>query len=257
MNTTSTDVQKKRNRFIVIAGSKTREMLSLTLLLQRFEYEVSTADTAAQALERISAKRPALIITELVLPGMKGMELFQLLRQDLRTAFIPVIFVVPVSDAAAERRCLGMGAAGCITKPIQAEELYRTVQKAIEPRPRTDIRIETRLPVSVNDVPLDCPEGQCGIDLSEHGMYVPMDKPLPHNRRITVQFHIKDRTISVQGAVLHSHTTSAGPHQEPGIGLKFLTIASQDQQFIRAFIRDEVMRDIKAALSSGESAVPW
>jgi CheY-like chemotaxis protein len=254
MNAATTATKKIRNRSIVVAGNKTLEMLSLALLLQRFAYEVSSANTAAQALELISANRPALIITDVVLPGMSGMDLFHLLKQDLRTAFIPVIFVIPLSDVASERRCLDSGAAACISKPIQAEELFRTVQQVIEPKPRAGIRIDTRLPVSLNNVPLDCAKGDCAIDLSEHGIYVPMHDPYPQNRRVTLQIHIKDRTISATGAVLHSHPSGETPlRKEPGMGLKFVNIAPQDQDFIRTFIRDEVNRDVKAALSRTSS----
>ncbi len=240
---------KTRNRSIVVAGNKTLELLSLALLLQRFEYEVFSAHTAAEALERISAKRPALIITDLVLPGMSGMDLFRLLKQDLRTAFIPVVFVIPPSDVASDRLCMESGAKACISKPIHAEELFRTVQELIEPKPRAGIRIDTRLPVSLNNVRIDCPAGACDVDLSENGIYVSTREPLPQNKRVTVQIAIKDRTISATAAVLHSHSPADGKRHEPGMGLKFINISPQDQDFIRKFIRDKVNLDIKSALS--------
>ncbi len=246
---TATPAKKIRNRTIVVAGNKTLEILSLSLLLRRFEYDVFSAHTAADALEQISANRPALIISDLILPGMSGMDLFRLLKQDLRTAFIPVVFVIPPSDVASERQCEDSGAAGCISKPIQAEELYRTVQEIIEPRPRGWIRIDTRLPVSLNNVRLDCSEGACAVDLSENGIYVPTREPYPNNKRVTVQIGIKNRTISATAAVLHSHSAAEGPQKEPGMGLKFVSIAPQDQDFIRKFIRDEVNRDVQSALS--------
>ncbi len=241
--------KKKRNRSIVVAGNKTLELLSLSLLLQRFEYDVFSAHTAAEALERISANRPALIITDLVLPGMSGMDLFRLLKQDLRTAFVPVVFVIPPSDVASDRLCMESGATACISKPIQAEELFRTVQEIIEPKPRADIRIDTRLSVSLNNVRLDCPEGVCSVDLSENGIYVPTREPFPQNKQVTVQIAIKDRTILATAAVSHSHPRAEGQRKEPGMGLKFVKISQQDRDFIRKFIHDEVNRDIKSALS--------
>lgn len=240
---------KRRKRTIVVVGNRAQELITVSLLLQRFEYEVVVASTVGQALEKISDVVPALIITDLTLPGLSGVDLLHLLKQDRRTASIPVVYLVPMSDVASEQRCLDMGAAGCISKPVRAEELYRAVQAAIEPRPRESIRIDTRLPVSVNNVPLDCSGENCEIDLSEQGMFVPMQKPYPRNRRVTVQISINDRTISAEGAVLYCHTPGEGRNREPGIGLKFVNIAPRDQEFIRTFIRDEVSRDIKAALS--------
>jgi CheY-like chemotaxis protein len=241
--------QDRKARSIVVVGNRTREMFSISLLLQRFEYDVVTASTAAEALERIAAAMPALIISDLTLPGMSGMDLMHLLRQEKRTASIPVVFVIPLSDASAEMRCHHAGAR-CVTKPIMAEDLYRTVQQAIEVRPRENLRIETRLAVSLDNVPVDCTEGLCEIDLSEHGMYVPTPKPLPRNRRITVQINIKDHLISTDSAVLYSHSFAIGPHKHPGMGLKFINLAPQDQDAIRKYIRDEITRDIKAAITS-------
>jgi CheY-like chemotaxis protein len=255
MDSLSSSGKKRGHRSILVVGNKTQSMLSICLLLKRFEYNVSEAYTASQALDIISAAVPALVITDLILPGMDGMDFFQMLKQSRRTASIPVVFMVPMSDAAAERRCYDNGAAGCITKPIQSEELYRVVQAITEPIPRENIRIDTRSSVSLNNEPLECPDESCAIDLSEHGMYVPTYKPYPRNRRITVRFHIKDRTISAEGSVVYSYT-SVGQHREPGIGLKFVNIAPQDQEFIRRYIRDEVTRDVNKKLSLA-SADPW
>jgi CheY-like chemotaxis protein len=240
--------KKRGHRSILVVGNKTQSMLSICLLLKRFEYDVTEAYTASEALGLISAEIPALVITDLTLPGMSGMDFFQMLKQARRTASLPVVFTVPLSDAASERRCYDNGAAGCIMKPIQSEELYRIVQSLIEPIPRESIRIDARSAVSLNNEPLGCPEDTCDIDLSEHGMYVPTYKPYPTNRRITVRFHIKDRTISAEGSVVYSYT-SVGRHREPGIGLKFVSIAPQDQEFIRSFIRDEVTRNVKETLA--------
>lgn len=248
--------EKRRNRSILVVGSKTEEMRSVSLLLRKFEYKTSVAHSAGEAIQKISEAVPALVITEVVLPGMSGVDLLHLLKQTRRTASIPVIFMIYPTDAASERRCLGTGAAGCITKPVQAEELYRTIQAAIEPVQRRDIRIDTRLSVSVDNVPLDCSGGGCEIELSEGGMYVPMENPYPRDRRITVQFHIMDRTISAEGSVVYSHSSDVVPHKESGMGLKFINIEPRDQEYIRKFIRDEVTRDIRASFSQGTSD-PW
>jgi len=240
--------QKTGQRSIVVAGSSTRNMQAVALLLQRFGYEVFTASTAAQALESAAEKHPALVITDLTLPDMSGLELFQKLREMKRTGFLPVIFMVFPGDSAAENKCMGYGAAGCISKPVQTEELYQAVQQATEPRPRASIRIDTRMPVSVNNLSLDCNDSECNIDLSANGMYVPTDKPYPSSRVVRVQLHMKDRTISTDGAVLYYRPGGAGRIMTPGMALKFTTIAPQDKEFIRKFIRDEIAKDLNRTL---------
>ncbi len=252
MNITPSTDKETGNRAIVIAGGQTRDMLSLSFLLQRFAYKVYSAHTSTQALELISSARPALVIADPVLAGAGHADLIHLLmKRNTAVASIPVLYMVFPGDAAMEQKCLQYGAAGCISKPVQAEELFHAVQAAVEPKPRADIRIDTRLPVSLDNVPLECSddEGGCTIDLSAHGMHVPMAAPYPPNRRLKVRISIKDRTISAEGRVMYSHTPGAGSNRKPGMGLKFSTIEPQDQEFIRKFVRDEVMRDVAAALS--------
>ncbi len=250
----SSPAGKHRHRSILVVGNKAQDLLFISLVLQRFNYEVFVAHNVAQALERVAKAVPALILSDLVLPGMSGIDLFLLLKQDKQTASVPMVFMIPMSDAAAERRCTDIGAMACVPKPVQAEELYRTVQAILEPIPRADIRIDTKLPVSVNNEPLACDEGGCRIDLSEHGMFVPMHPPFPKNKRVNVEIHIKkDLTISAEGSVLYSHTSAIMPYKQSGIGLKFTKIAPQDQECLRKFIREEVTRDVRAALARASS----
>lgn len=246
----SRDRNRRGRRIILAASSSTQNVKTLTQLLQRFEYEVAAAGDAAQAQQQASALHPSLIIVDLVLPDMSGLEFFTLLQQDRSVYSIPVVFMVAASDAAAESRCLDYGAAGCITKPVQAEDLYRTVQAVLERRPRANIRIDTRLPVSVSNVPVDCPGGECLIDLSEQGMYVPTHAPFQGRGKVAVHLHIRDRTIAAEGAVLYSQAAGSGRRRGPGIGLKFTAMAPQDRDFIRKYIREEVMRGISSAPES-------
>jgi CheY-like chemotaxis protein/Tfp pilus assembly protein PilZ len=251
MASTSTPERKHRSRSILVVGDKTRQILSVSLLLQKFRFAVQNANGIAEAVERISLAVPDLVITDQALPGASGMDLFHLLRKTKRTGSVPVVFMIPMTDAASERLCRETGAAGCITKPVLAEDLFRTVQAALEPVPREDIRIGTRAPVYVNNVPLGCDGGACDIDLSERGMYVPMDKPYPQNRRITVRFQIKDRAISADSAVLYSNTSGRAPNKAPGMGLKFINIEPGDREFIRNYIREELTRDFDELMPKG------
>jgi len=234
----------RKRRTIVIAGDKSTAVMVLSLLLERFGYEVLGAFTAAHALDRITANKPSLVISELTLPGMSGLDFFSRMQGDRRFASIPVVFLVPMSDVASERKCLGMGAAGCIAKPVQPEEVYQIVQSIIELRPRANLRVDTQAPVLLNDVPIGCPNGKCDIDLSENGIYVPVLRSYPRDRWVKIQMDLKDRTIMAEGAVMYSHAHRIGHHKDPGVGFKFVNILPEDQKFIKSFVHDEVMKGI-------------
>src|SRR5271169_5982371 len=237
MNPTASDSNKPSGRYLLVVDSKTTDLFTCAMLLKRFGYRVCTANTLVQALNMISVAIPALVITDLYLPVMTGIDLNSLLKQDPRTASVPLIILRSSGDEAAIRRCLALKITS-LSKPVQVEDLYHAVQTSIETSPRSNIRIETRLIVSVNNVPLDCIEGECTSVLSEHGMYIRTHEPHSRNEHVTVEININGRVISAEATVLYSHRHYDGPFAEPGMGLKFLNMASEDNIFIRKFIRE-------------------
>ncbi len=242
-------MKKRRNRAIIVAGARTKDVLSIALMLKHFEYDSTVVNSPVNIVEKIASVRPALIVNYLNLPGIKGAKLFDMLKDDRRTASIPMIFVVSPGDAAGEKLCYGIGGAGCVSRPVQVDELYRLVQEIIEPRTRTSLRLDARLDVSINGVPLVCPEGPCRIDLSEHGMYVPTDKPLAPGKKMDVEIRIKNRNISAEGVVLHRNTVGQGRRNASGMGIMFVKIDPQDQLVIRDFIRKEFSEGLKKELA--------
>jgi CheY-like chemotaxis protein len=231
-----------KGRLIMVVDGDAHGRSYHTMLLQRFDYRVCSAASAEEALGMIVAEPPDLIITDLDLPNMSGLDLLYILRKEQRTARIPVVALSSNRDLGTEARCLRAGFAACLGMPLGAEELYRTVQAAIEKDQRSSFRVYARMPVTVNNVPLDCVEGECASVISEHGMYIRTLKPHPPNSRVAVQIALKGRTIAAHAVVLYSHRSGDGPFGEPGMGLKFAWIAPQDQEYLRLFIRSETAR---------------
>ena len=239
-----TETPERHSRFLLVVDSDANDLFYLSMLLQRFEYNIGTATNAAEALRMAAVAAPSLLITALALSDMSGLELVRRLRQEPRTAAAPVLINATERTQETERLCRQAGVAACLYHPVTAEGLYQAVQAAIEPTPRQNIRIHTMLSVTVNGKPLDCVEGECASVLSEHGMYVRTLQPYSKNMRLPVQIVIKGRSIPVETVVLYSHKFGEGPFKEPGMGLKFVRVEPGDQELIRQFIREEVLRGI-------------
>jgi len=237
--------QGNTSHFLLVVDSYATDRLYVSMLLQRFEYNIGTTKNAGETLEISSVAVPSLIITALALEDMSGLELIRKLRQERLTENIPVIIHTSAHTRERERQCIEAGAAACIRNPVQAEELYRTVQAAIEPTPRANIRITAFLPVAVNNIPILCGGGECATVLSEHGMYIKTQKPYPKKSSITVQITIHDHVIVAESVVLYSYKTGEGPNKEPGMGLQFTRIAPYDQEVIRQFINQEIHKGIE------------
>ncbi len=233
-----------RGRIIMVVDSNANDLFYTSILLQRLGYQVCSAKTVEDALAMLSAALPAVIITELNLSPSNSMSSLERFRQDPRTASLPVIVLSRSGDMIAKKRCLEAGAADFLTKPIRADELYRTVQTVIEPNPRERIRIQTSIPLSLDNAPLDYKAGECGTMLSEQGMYVRTLKTSPAKTTLSVTMTIKGRTISLEAELLYSQQLGQGPAGQPGMGLKFVRISPEDQEFIKQYIHEEVAGDI-------------
>jgi two-component system cell cycle response regulator len=238
------DKNEIMNRFIMVADGDTNDLVYTSILLQRFQYHVCTAKTAAEALAMTAIAPPVLVVTAQFLPDMSGYDLFLRLKLDPRTSEVPVIAITHAGDLLTARRFREAGVAACLDKPVQVEALYTAVQAAIESRPRKKLRITTVLPVTVNGVLLSRDAGECATVLSEHGIYIRTLKPALVNTRLPLTILVKNRLVSVDAVVLYTYGHGQGLFKEPGMGLKFVRIDPEDREFIRQYIREEITRGV-------------
>jgi len=240
----ASDLAERKNRFLLVVDSDANNLLYTSMLLKRFDYQTYTAKTAREALEMARVAVPSLIITALDLQDMDGLELMQHVKKNPSTADVPFIALRKPGEPSGETRSAEVRAVECLDRPVSVELLYRAVQTAVEAKPRSHIRIRTLQPVKVDDVPINDFEGVCTTDLSERGMFLRTKSPAAVNTRLSVQIYLYGQIIVVEAAVIYSDGTGAGPYREPGMGLQFVRIAPKDQELVRQFIKNEVMRGI-------------
>jgi PAS domain S-box-containing protein len=82
------------------------------------EYDVQFATSGAQGLALVQQQAPDLILLDVMMPGMDGYQVLQILKGDPLTRVIPVIFVTARNDVESETRALEAGAVDFIHKPI-------------------------------------------------------------------------------------------------------------------------------------------
>jgi CheY-like chemotaxis protein len=107
-----------------------RELLEVTL---RFKgYPVVSAVNGQEALEIIAKQRPAIIITDILMPKMDGYSLVHNLQKNPLTAQIPVIFVSATYVTNEDKAfALNLGAVRFIEKPIDTEDFLLTVAEIL------------------------------------------------------------------------------------------------------------------------------
>src|SRR5208283_357200 len=136
---------------VVIVEGEGAHLYYTSILLQRLEYNIRTANNVEDALKVIGAMEPALVLTEISLAGMNGLELLQTIKRNPQTHTIPVVILTSSKDQAVKSACLEEGCSAYLHKPVDNDVLYAAIQKATEAKPRQFIRLQTHLNVIVGD----------------------------------------------------------------------------------------------------------
>ncbi|MCX2976378.1 response regulator [Candidatus Marimicrobium litorale] len=112
MTANSTD----KNRILIVDDEPGNIKILSNVLAD--DYALSVAISGAQALEIAKVQLPDIVLLDMVMPEMDGIQVCQALKADETTKDIPVIFVTSMSDTANEERGLDAGAVDYISKPI-------------------------------------------------------------------------------------------------------------------------------------------
>jgi len=97
--------------------------------LRRQGYEVTTYNEGTGAFEGISNRVPDLVILDLTLPGLTGMEICKYLRNNQRTKHIPIIILTARTDESDRLDGLKQGADRFITKPFSIKEILANINE--------------------------------------------------------------------------------------------------------------------------------
>jgi CheY-like chemotaxis protein len=95
-------------------------------------YRVLRADDAEQALALLAQQLPDLVLTDIALPGMDGLELTRRLKADPRHRHLPVIALTASAMKGDEARVLAAGCDAYIAKPLDTRQLAALIARALE-----------------------------------------------------------------------------------------------------------------------------
>ena len=120
---------------ILIVDDNRINLKLLRLTLKVGGYDVQTANDAQQAIAILVSFRPRLILMDLQLPGMDGLELTRRLKNSEATRDTLIVAVTAYAMNGDERRALAAGCCGYITKPVDTRTLAATVARMLEVMP--------------------------------------------------------------------------------------------------------------------------
>jgi two-component system, cell cycle response regulator DivK len=112
---------------ILIVDDDANNLKIIAALLRHERYSVQQAASAEDALELLQTCAPRLILMDIELPGMNGLELTRELKNDPVRRRIIVLAFTGSAMPGIERKTVEAGCDGCILKPVSAEVLLETI----------------------------------------------------------------------------------------------------------------------------------
>jgi two-component system chemotaxis response regulator CheY len=117
---------------VLVVDDSVTMVLSVKTTLTMNGFEVETASNGQMALDKLHAGiRPHLILTDINMPVMGGMELIGKIRAIPALKFVPILTLTTESDAAKRDQGKRAGATGWLVKPISGDDLIRVIKKVL------------------------------------------------------------------------------------------------------------------------------
>ncbi len=118
---------------ILIVEDNEKNMKLVRDILQAKGFETMEAGSAEEGIELALGRVPDLVLMDIQLPGMNGMEALKVLRSKEATAKVPVVAITASVMTQDRQQIMDTGFNGFIEKPINLREFLATVQASIKP----------------------------------------------------------------------------------------------------------------------------
>ncbi len=118
-------------QLILVADGDPKNLQILKEHLGEANFQVTTVNTGLQAWESIKKSRPTLVLSEVTLPGLDGLQLLEKMQKDPETAPIPLIFLTNRRELQDRVRSLKMGAKDYLVKPLHVKEVIAHIKMVL------------------------------------------------------------------------------------------------------------------------------
>lgn len=116
---------------ILIVDDSPSLRMAIRLALTGAGYSVTEAGDGQEGLARANGDRFDMILTDLNMPRMNGLEMIQEIRKSPMQSGVPIVFLTTESDDAMKQQAKAAGATGWLVKPFVPEQLIKIVKKVL------------------------------------------------------------------------------------------------------------------------------
>ena len=123
------------SKSILIVDDEPNIVISVEFLMKREGFQVSIARDGDEGLEAIKAKKPDLVVLDVMMPKRNGFEVCEAVRADPELSGVRILMLTAKGRAAEVKKGLELGADAYITKPFSTHELVAKVRALLDVAP--------------------------------------------------------------------------------------------------------------------------
>lgn len=142
---------------VLVVDDSTSVRKVLERLLSARGLVVTTSETAEQGLEAVNHNTPNLVIADVVMPGMSGFELCQMLKLNKTTQGVPVILISGIINEGVIAQAQQAGAFDVVSKPFTPDDLFPKIERALSAAKQVAPAISEPAPASPPPIPSATP----------------------------------------------------------------------------------------------------
>jgi len=117
---------------VLVVEDNTLNMRLIQDILEPLKHDVTEAKTGQAALDILQHKHPNLILLDVLLPGMNGIEVLKRIKGDPQLAQIPVVVMTASGDSSVHRQCVEAGCDGFVLRPFTRKVLLDALKPFLD-----------------------------------------------------------------------------------------------------------------------------
>src|ERR1022692_61115 len=146
-----------RKRALIVDDSKSARVI-LSRMLEKYDIEVDLAESAEQSIEYLKSNRPDAIFMDHLMPGMDGLQAVQVIKNNPRTAMIPIMMYTSQEGELYVGQARALGAMGVLPKQVRPVDVSKVLYELHLLPDRRDTDEAALAPVELEgDVPVERP----------------------------------------------------------------------------------------------------
>ncbi len=232
---------------IIIADDNKFVLMYTGILLKRFDFQVLPVKSGVEVLQQIALQSVDAVMLDVHMQVMDGMMTLRHLKDDKKTAHIPVIMVSIDKSAETMNECRELGCFDYLFKPVNIGTLHNVFQKCFYGKKGTD-RKYIRVPFNKRAVVTHEGKSQNLFveNISAGGIYVRKHEPLPVGSAVDIVVSLEgDVMIQLTGVVVHVQELSCDfLRLPPGMAIEFSNPGKEESDLLRKYVQNAMAKDL-------------